>query len=358
VPLGQAEPIAASTAGQAAAAAPALETKATELGTAGAAPMFTNEPIVNEQAAPASEPLEAPTFSSLDATARRESGGGSGFLKIAAILLIVGVGGYFGWQKFQPMQYLHRSSATDSSAGTAAESETAVSAQQAAAPTEQPPQTAVNSTPTPSAPTTQAPVPTISAGDVEKDSHKHPASSDDDGTIELQELPLAPGAKPNFTKVTITPRGAEPAPLQVKSDAGNSEAKSKAAQMQAPSVQIAASNDDAEVANLIAAPVALPKAAPGTVRVSQGVSQGLLLKKVAPIYPPEALRIHKEGIVQLLATVSKSGNISNVRVLGGDPTLAQAAADAVLRWKYRPYLLNGQPVEIETQISVVFKAPH
>jgi protein TonB len=93
------------------------------------------------------------------------------------------------------------------------------------------------------------------------------------------------------------------------------------------------------------------------LRVSQGVSQGLLLKKVAPVYPPEALRLRKEGVVQLVATVSKAGNISNVRILGGDPTLAQAAADAVLRWKYRPYLLNGEPVEIETQISVVFKAP-
>ena len=94
-----------------------------------------------------------------------------------------------------------------------------------------------------------------------------------------------------------------------------------------------------------------------TLNVSQGVSQGLLIKKPQPIYPPNALRMHIEGSVQLLATISKEGDISAVKVLSGDTNLAKAAAEAVKQWKYKPYLLNGEPVEIQTQVTVNFKLP-
>ena len=85
-----------------------------------------------------------------------------------------------------------------------------------------------------------------------------------------------------------------------------------------------------------------------TLNISQGVSQGLLIKKVQPIYPSNALTMHVEGTVELLATVSTSGNITAVKVVSGDPQLTKAAADAVKQWKYKPYLLNGEPVEIQT----------
>lgn len=144
-------------------------------------------------------------------------------------------------------------------------------------------------------------------------------------------------------------------PLVVKS--GPAAAPSKAP-VPPPAIAIpAANNTSATLSKLTSAEAALPNPAPNTVRVSQGVSQGLLLRKVAPVYPPMALQLHKEGTVQLLATISKKGDISNVKVLSGDTMLARSAADAVLRWKYRPYLLNGNPVEIETQISIVFKEP-
>ena len=94
-----------------------------------------------------------------------------------------------------------------------------------------------------------------------------------------------------------------------------------------------------------------------TLNVSQGVSQGLLIKKPHPTYPPNSLRMHIEGSVQLLATISKEGNISAVKVLSGDANLARAAAEAVKQWKYKPYLLNGEPVEIQTQVTVNFKLP-
>jgi protein TonB len=95
-----------------------------------------------------------------------------------------------------------------------------------------------------------------------------------------------------------------------------------------------------------------------TVTVSQGVSQGLLVKKVQPKYPPSALRLRVEGAVQLLATISKNGDISAVKILTGDTQLSHAAVDAVKQWKYKPYLLNGEPVEIQTQITVNFKLPN
>jgi periplasmic protein TonB len=94
-----------------------------------------------------------------------------------------------------------------------------------------------------------------------------------------------------------------------------------------------------------------------TLSVSQGVSQGLLYKKVSPSYPQNALRMHIEGTVELLATISKEGNITHIKVLSGDAQLARAASDAVKQWKYKPYLLNGEPVEIQTQVTVNFKLP-
>ena len=93
------------------------------------------------------------------------------------------------------------------------------------------------------------------------------------------------------------------------------------------------------------------------LNVSQGVSQGLLIKKVQPTYPPAAIRMHLEGSVQLLATIGKTGNITGVKVQGGEPLLAQAALDAVKQWKYKPYYLNGDPVEIQTQVTINFKLP-
>jgi len=91
--------------------------------------------------------------------------------------------------------------------------------------------------------------------------------------------------------------------------------------------------------------------------VSQGVSQGLVIKKVSPTYPPTALRMRTEGTVELLATVSKEGSITHIKIISGDTQLAKAASDAVKQWKYKPYKLNGEPVEIQTQVTVNFKLP-
>jgi len=102
-------------------------------------------------------------------------------------------------------------------------------------------------------------------------------------------------------------------------------------------------------------PVAVPKVAtPQRVRVSQGVTQGLLIRKIQPPYPPLARQARIQGNVVLQAEISKAGDIENLRLISGHPMLAPAAIEAVKQWKYRPYILNGEPVEVETQITVIF----
>jgi protein TonB len=102
-------------------------------------------------------------------------------------------------------------------------------------------------------------------------------------------------------------------------------------------------------------PVAVPKVAtPQRVRVSQGVTQGLLIRKVQPNYPPLARQARIQGSVLLQAEISKDGSIENLHLLSGHPMLAPAAIEAVKQWKYKPYILNGEPVEVETQITVNF----
>ncbi len=102
-------------------------------------------------------------------------------------------------------------------------------------------------------------------------------------------------------------------------------------------------------------PTAVPKAAtPQRVRVSQGVSQGLLIHKVQPTYPPLARQARIQGTVVLEALIGKDGSIQNLHVVSGHPMLTNAALEAVKEWKYKPYFLNGEPVEVSTTINVNF----
>jgi protein TonB len=82
--------------------------------------------------------------------------------------------------------------------------------------------------------------------------------------------------------------------------------------------------------------------------------QGMLLLKTPPIYPPIAKAARVQGIVVLQANISKTGSIENLHVVSGPAMLQQAALDAVRSWRYKPYLLNNDPVEVETQVNVIF----
>jgi periplasmic protein TonB len=102
-------------------------------------------------------------------------------------------------------------------------------------------------------------------------------------------------------------------------------------------------------------PVAVPKVAtPQRVRVSAGVTSGLLVRRVQPNYPPLARQARIQGTVVLHAVISKDGSIENLTLVSGHPMLAPSAIEAVKQWKYKPYLLNGEPVEVDTEVQVNF----
>jgi protein TonB len=95
-------------------------------------------------------------------------------------------------------------------------------------------------------------------------------------------------------------------------------------------------------------------APPKKVTVSSGVMQGNRIGGENPTYPAIAKAARIQGTVVLQATISKNGTIENLRVISGPPMLQAAAQEAVRSWRYKPYLLNGEPVEVETQVNVVF----
>jgi protein TonB len=95
-------------------------------------------------------------------------------------------------------------------------------------------------------------------------------------------------------------------------------------------------------------------AVPKKLIISSGVMQGMLLQKTTPVYPPIAKAARQSGTVVLQATISKTGTIENLHVISGPQMLVQAALDAVKSWRYRPYLLNNEPVEVETTVNVIF----
>lgn len=90
------------------------------------------------------------------------------------------------------------------------------------------------------------------------------------------------------------------------------------------------------------------------IRVGGNVQQAKLRSRVMPVYPPEAKKAGIEGTVRLQATLDKEGKVAELQLLGGEPMLAGAAMDAVRQWQYETTLLNGDPVEVITEINVNF----
>jgi len=98
-------------------------------------------------------------------------------------------------------------------------------------------------------------------------------------------------------------------------------------------------------------------ARPQRIRVSQRVSEGLLIKRIDPEYPDSARQKHVEGTVTLGAVIDKNGDVGQLSVVSGPTLLVPAALEAVRRWKYKPYLLQGEPLAMQTQIVVLFLLP-
>jgi protein TonB len=112
--------------------------------------------------------------------------------------------------------------------------------------------------------------------------------------------------------------------------------------------------DENQKANGVVPEIGPAEEMPQRVRVSQGVSTGLLIRKVSPVYPEAARAAHIQGGVVLSTIFDKEGKVSSVKPVSGPPELVPAAMDAVRQWRYKPYLLYGNPVEIETTVLINF----
>lgn len=287
-------------------------------------------------AAPGAIVGSAPSFTFGGTNFEAESSGGSKKIIFGiAAAAIVATGLYFGWSHFHgPAEQPSSPQAPVSAPATSPEPVKSSSRPAAAKPSAAPPSGAPSSESTPS-----------------KQLSRQSADEEDTAS---EPQPTKSTSAPAKTEVEET---VEPAPLMVKGGkAPVKHTKAAAADAPAPSLIGMDSGEAAPPPNF-AATDATFKPTLQTLNVSQGVSQGLLIKKVPPTYPPTALRMRIEGNVELVATIAKTGEITHVKVLSGDSQLTKAATDAVKQWKYKPYLLNGEPVEIQTQITVKFKLP-
>jgi TonB family protein len=273
-------------------------------------------------------------------------------LIIAAVLVLgLAASGYYAWPRLQPalltLPIVQKYLGSPQSEVSAPVSPAVPAPAPAAAPL------AAGSEPPPSASdsgATEAQATPVETGRAEGPVEPNPAASAAAGAAPGQRIAAAhPSAAP----------GRAPKPILVKDDLKkNSALKPGAAQPAAPApLEIASSSGDKAIAGIVTVAGTGPSPVLKTVHVSQGVSNGLLIKRVAPLYPTLALQMRVAGTVELEATISKDGSTANVQALKGDSLLRQAAVNAVRQWKYKPYLLDGQQVEIVTQITVNFVLP-
>ena len=299
----------------------------------------------------ASATAQAPSFSSLDENQASDAGGSKKTLLVVALLLGLAAAGYFGWTKMQsahPQPEVPQSAVPAS--GTAG----------------------LPAQPVPSVPESQSP-----AGEVGTQPERElattstfPSSSKPSAAVVVQGPGLktsVPAKAPAEDEITVvdgpsTSTKTEPAPaLMVKngpSTRPKTEPEGQEPVVAPAATSIAIGTNGSELSALVNTNAINARRAPQeTLRISQGVSQGLIVKRVQPVYPEQARQMRVEGKVELQANISKSGSITGVKQLSGDPLLGRAATDAVRQWKYKPYFLNGEPIEIQTQITVIFKLP-
>jgi TonB family protein len=324
-----------AASGQATGVAPARETAPRALEPKPAA--FV--PATSEPSRPVAHSHPADTYSSAPilSTPEPSGSGAQKWILIAAAIVLAAVGGYFVSTKMHP----------GSTAVPVATTPTQPAAAQPAPEQSAPAQDitlggssgASNTHPTTPAPATQvAPV---------NQTTPQEEISDEDSAETLKK----PAQKPSTAN-------AEKSTLVVKSSASKlAQAQAEQAPQAIPMTGLASNSGDKALSGILEAGPSARTPVLRTVKVSQGVSQGLVIKKVSPDYPAQARQLRIEGSVQLEATISKDGSVKNLKVVSGHPILARSAMEAVKQWKYKPYLLNGQAVEIDTQIAVNFKLP-
>lgn len=332
-----------STQGAAAAPAPAKEAPVSVPAPTPKKP--ADSELFEAEVKPApTRPVEtaAPSFAGLGGSeAADDAGGSKKMIMVAAAVIVAAALGYFGWTKF------------GKSTPAAAPTETHQQAPAPAAPTTQAPTASAAST-------APAPASTVVATTPAPPAPAKPSAAVNNSTTKISVANEATKKEAEVPDVVV--KKVEPAPIHVKTQGAPAQPPTTATTDEStaapPSLAAVATGNDKSLNGLVSSTPNLPKVAPSMLRISQGVSQGLLINRVQPKYPQSALSMHIQGPVQMEATIGREGKISNLKVLSGDPVLARAAVDAVKQWRYKPYFLDGEPVEIQTQITVNFKLPN
>jgi periplasmic protein TonB len=287
------------------------------------------------------EPVAAPVFRAYQEEAPQRS---RKPLVAILVLVLLAATGYMGWTRLKPRLMAVK---------------TAAAAAPAPAPASVP-------SPGPQSRPVDAqlqPNPEITP-DTTNAGNPQPGAEAKEPAVENETNSKPSAAKPAYEPpevVTIPapqPTAPAPKPLQVKTELQRAQVAKPQEPMPLPSPNSVAANAQTDLASIMRTPTVVPTVAPAqTVRVSQGVSQGLLIRRVQPVYPSQAMQMRLQGTVVLQAVINKQGVIKDVKAISGEPLLSRAAIDAVKQWKYNPYYLNGEPVDIQTQISVVFRLP-
>jgi len=285
---------------------------------------------VRDQGVPSFGAIGKDSFAGLDPDGPRK---GKGWLIAAVALLFVGAGVYGAWatqpefRKFVAWEYLNTMSKT-----SALREESHTLAQQPVSPA---------AVPTPATP---APVSATS----------EPAAA--------PNMPADPSATPAATATTSPSEGpnAQPAGESSAATPSSETAPAKGATVQ-PAKQGTTTNHSANSPTLV--PTSLPATpvakAPTSelLEVPEDFADDQIVRRVHPTYPKQARARKLQGTVVLEAIVSKKGSVDSLQLVSGDSVLAQAAADAVKQWKYKPYLHNGEATEFQTKITIDFKLP-
>jgi len=288
--------------------------------------------------APATEePAHVPTFASAHAApAEKKSGNNIGLIAAVAIL-VLGAAGYFGWAKMHSAQTVASvQQLTVEKPGTPSQVSPAVTQ-----PAQPKPGTGVSEVPATHSETPAENLKSQTEGEKKASKSSSASSKENDDAAD-----------------TVTSE--EPAakqPLIIKGGGTKTESAPIAAPVAPDPLMASSGSTGRGIAAIAASGVNVAKPVQQSLRVSQGVLQGRIVKKVQPVYPQNALRLRLQGTVEIAATISKTGDVINVKQIGGDQYLGRAAETAVRQWKYKPYMLDGRPVEIQTQISVEFKLP-
>jgi len=299
----------------------------------------------------------APSFSfggNVGSAPEPAKGGNKNLLMVAAAVVLVAAGGYGAWTLWGKSQNASKPSAVLASPVTyPAKVQPALG-------------TAIAAASSPSDTPAIASTLPSSASPHSADAIK--SSSENKSDVSANNAP-APKSKPNPAVASVagtrTAASAnessgknDVAPIVIKKSVTHEAPKSASiSDASIPSLTAIGSAGSADAMPNLMGKASAPTPVLQTLHVSQGVSRGLLVKQAQPSYPASAVRLRIEGNVELMATISKAGDITAVKLLSGDSNLAHAAVDAVKQWKYKPYLLNGEPVEIQTQITVKFKLP-